>query len=546
MRKRRILRSTVAAAGLALVASVAVVVAAPAANAQQCPQYKVCVDSPAYRATISGTTTIQFNAPGMKNIWGRTWHQPDASNPGANGYENWFSNVDPLPADGRGTLTFPADQFPHGPITIMISAWNTDATREDHAYLQLYNSGGVNWNQGIPSPPSQAAGMNVVFQDDFTGPLSISKCGTGGATYNSYKADGSEYGDAIFTHREDANNPFAILGSQYLRIRASKAPPGTVDPRGWNRTHFGGNITSLRCDGTGVAAAMGYFEARILAPSATGTWPAFWFLSKDHINPGTPDEAEIDAMEGYGHDNRNNYICRGYAHWGANPPLNGGQCFFNKEDFLSEDDFARHFHVYGLKVTQSDIIYYVDNREVWRSPTYDKARGPMYFLISLALGGGWPIDLSRYGDAVDMYVDYVRVFEGSGGGGGGNLALNRPATASSEESAGNGASRAVDGNSTTRWASGHSMEPYWIRADLGSSRTINRVRLNWESSYAPNYQVQVSADGNSWSNVYSTTTGDGGVDDMTVNGTGRYVRVYAPTSGPHNLVSLWDFEVYGQ
>lgn len=27
------------------------------------------------------------------------------------------------------------------------------------------------------------------------------------------------------------------------------------------------------------------------------------------------------------------------------------------------------------------------------------------------LGGGWPIDLSRYGDAVDMYVDWVRVFE---------------------------------------------------------------------------------------------------------------------------------------
>jgi beta-glucanase (GH16 family) len=545
MRTIRIRRTLAAAASVILVASLAIVVAPPAAYAQQCPDFKLCVDAPDYRATISGNTTIEFNAPGMKNIWGRAWHQPDASQPDANGYENWFSNVDPLPADGHGTLTFPADQFPHGPITVMISAWNTDATREDHAYLQLYNAGGVNWNQGLPSAPAQAAGMNVAFQDDFTGPLSISKCGTGGATYNSYKADGSEYGDAIFAHSEDATNPFANLDNQYLRIRASKAPPGTVDPRGWNRTHFGGNITSLRCDGTGVAAAMGYFEARILAPSATGTWPAFWFLSKDHIAPGTPDEAEIDTFEGYGHDNRNNYICRGYAHWGSDPHIGGGQCFFDKQDFLSEDDFARHFHVYGMQVTQNDIIYYVDNREVWRSPTFDKARGPMYFLISMALGGGWPIDLSRYGDAVDMYVDWVRVYEpGTGGGTGTDLARNRPVTASSEESDNTNAASAVDGNPATRWASGHSMEPYWIQVDLGSSRAINRVRLNWESAYAPTYQVQVSADGSSWATVHATTTGDGGVDDLTVSGTGRYVRVSAPTGGPHNLISLWDFEVY--
>lgn len=35
-------------------------------------------------------------------------------------------------------------------------------------------------------------------------------------------------------------------------------------------------------------------------------------------------------------------------------------------------------------------------------PRFDEARGPMYFLISMALGGGWPIDLSRYGNAADM------------------------------------------------------------------------------------------------------------------------------------------------
>jgi hypothetical protein len=35
---------------------------------------------------------------------------------------------------------------------------------------------------------------------------------------------------------------------------------------------------------------------------------------------------------------------------------------------------------------------------------------PFFFLINLATGGGWPVDLSRYGGIADMYVDYVRVY----------------------------------------------------------------------------------------------------------------------------------------
>ena len=36
-----------------------------------------------------------------------------------------------------------------------------------------------------------------------------------------------------------------------------------------------------------------------------------------------------------------------------------------------------------------------------------------YFLINLATGGGWPVDLSRYNGIADMYVDYVRVYSGN-------------------------------------------------------------------------------------------------------------------------------------
>ena len=34
---------------------------------------------------------------------------------------------------------------------------------------------------------------------------------------------------------------------------------------------------------------------------------------------------------------------------------------------------------------------------------------PLFFLVNLATGGGWPVDLSRYDGLADKYLDYVRV-----------------------------------------------------------------------------------------------------------------------------------------
>ena len=97
---------------------------------------------------------------------------------------------------------------------------------------------------------------------------------------------------------------------------------------------------------------------------------------------------------------------------------------------------------------------------------------------------------------------------------GGNLALNKPATASSVESAAYPASAAVDGSATTRWASAFS-DPQWIQVDLGQSYAIDRVRLTWEAAYGSAYQIQTSTNGTTWTTVRSVTGGNGGVDDNT-------------------------------
>ena len=55
---------------------------------------------------------------------------------------------------------------------------------------------------------------------------------------------------------------------------------------------------------------------------------------------------------------------------------------------------------------------------------------------------------------------------------------------------------------------------------------------------------QTSANGTDWTTVHSTTTGDGGVDDIDAAGSGRYVRVAGTVRGTSWGYSLYEFGVY--
>lgn len=134
---------------------------------------------------------------------------------------------------------------------------------------------------------------------------------------------------------------------------------------------------------------------------------------------------------------------------------------------------------------------------------------------------------------------------GSGGGTESLLSQGRPATASSTEAAGFEPGKAVDGAGTTRWASVEGVDPQWLRVDLGAPAALSRVRLEWEAAHASAYRVQGSLDGTTWTDLHTTTTGDGGTDDLTVSGTARYVRVYATKRATAYGYSLWEFKVYG-
>ena len=106
------------------------------------------------------------------------------------------------------------------------------------------------------------------------------------------------------------------------------------------------------------------------------------------------------------------------------------------------------------------------------------------------------------------------------------------------------ATAAVDGNAGTRWSSVAS-DPQSIRVDLGSVRQVCGVELDWEAAYASSFQVQISNDGNTWSNLTQPMAGLAGNQVLTVTGSGRYVRMNGTQRATQYGYSLWEFQVYG-
>ncbi|MGD8793130.1 MAG: glycoside hydrolase family 3 C-terminal domain-containing protein [Anaerolineae bacterium] len=126
-----------------------------------------------------------------------------------------------------------------------------------------------------------------------------------------------------------------------------------------------------------------------------------------------------------------------------------------------------------------------------------------------------------------------------------NVALHHPASCSSIESEDLACANAVDGNRITRWSSQFS-DPQWIYVDLGARQCIERMILHWETAYGRTYQIQTSDDALTWTDIYSTTCGDGHVDNLDLSGTGRYVRLYYTQRATAWGYSLWELEIYAR
>lgn len=129
-----------------------------------------------------------------------------------------------------------------------------------------------------------------------------------------------------------------------------------------------------------------------------------------------------------------------------------------------------------------------------------------------------------------------------------NLALGKVASSSANDP-NNGAltpNLAVDGDRSTRWASGRN-DAQWFIVDLGTTCTVEAINILWETAAGKEYKVQISDDLNTWTDMVHETAGAAGLKEYTLSQsfTGRYVRMLGISRTTNYGYSMYEFEVWG-
>lgn len=147
-----------------------------------------------------------------------------------------------------------------------------------------------------------------------------------------------------------------------------------------------------------------------------------------------------------------------------------------------------------------------------------------------------------------------------------NLALNKTAVADSEEASSVAAGKAVDGNDSTRWGSAEDAAggAHWIYVDLGSSKTVKKATIKWESYKATGYKIQYAtgntapaATSSDWKDIHTSSDRPASLTDEITFDTpvsGRFFRLYITGFTSHDpngaavdwpTIAVNEFELYG-
>jgi|GEM_PF-2375148 len=179
-----------------------------------------------------------------------------------------------------------------------------------------------------------------------------------------------------------------------------------------------------------------YLEARIFFGPNPGEWPAFWTLSNmSYLDPATGAWRDGGKSGWYGTDELD--ICEGWMpatgysvnthQWSYSTGKGGNIGGVNGMDVIAKSapdadpnvgNFSMGWHTYGCYITKATTYYFFDGIMVGSEETLDLSwRDGNRFLInsgvaqdkekSLPEGYGF----TRYGDASNMYVDWVRIWE---------------------------------------------------------------------------------------------------------------------------------------
>jgi beta-glucanase (GH16 family) len=228
---------------------------------------------------------------------------------------------------------------------------------------------------------------SLTFEEEFD-TLDVSGRGPG-TRWIAHTPWNGDFGDAIFVD-PTPDFPFTVKNGM-LRIEARKGSDGR-----WRS----GLLASVDPNGAGFSQKFGYFEMRAKLPWGPGVWPAFWLIGLDR----SEHTAEIDVMEHYGH--APDRFTSAVHVWNRQDPK--GSRSVHQRTSIARGSLYDRFNTFGVSIDPEWIRMFLNRQEVWRTRTPDEHRQPMYILVDLGLGGGWPIEGAP--NPSFMYVDYIRAY----------------------------------------------------------------------------------------------------------------------------------------
>jgi Glycosyl hydrolases family 16 len=137
--------------------------------------------------------------------------------------------------------------------------------------------------------------------------------------------------------------------------------------------------------------------------NAAGAWHLAGVLAGSAPVTGSDRNVEIDVIEYYGQFTS---AYRTALHvWYKDTAKTRGT---GEKITVPDGSLVQDYHTFGVDVSPQVIAFFLDGKQVWSQPTPPELDGPLYPLVNLALGSGWPIDQTP--NPSTLLVDDVHVY----------------------------------------------------------------------------------------------------------------------------------------
>jgi beta-glucanase (GH16 family) len=161
----------------------------------------------------------------------------------------------------------------------------------------------------------------------------------------------------------------------------------------WGLSYSSGLLTTK----ASFSQMYGLFEIRAKMPKGKGLWPAFWLLPENRAWP-----PELDVLEVLGDNMKKLYVS-----WHSNV---GGKHTADSKA-IEVPDMSADFHTYSVVWEKDTLMWFFDDVQVASRSTPEDFNLPMYMLINLAVGGGWPGSPDKTTQFPAKYtIDWVRAY----------------------------------------------------------------------------------------------------------------------------------------